>query len=276
MESFQKGLFSHNHFVYTQTPTVPYSPQIPNNSFPPPTPPINSTLENSHTIENNSSNQNFAQPSDFLSPIPPPPPSISLPPPTLPQSSQKKGSGIGEALKRRENVKLVNNKERILEIMKIIQSIEFNSEEEGDEISDFFKKYEAELNELGLSATGENWNERVVIKKKGGGFHFSDEERELAGQAYFRFSSIFFVNAWTQTLKNVLNSTLSSNFSGDFDKTRAERIKRLGQVFSDACKSLDTVFKGDNFQLEIKNMAQNKIPQKFDKLKLKIYEQLKL
>lgn len=42
------------------------------------------------------------------------------------------------------------------------------------------REIEGEADSVGLPLTGEEWGERLLIKKKGGGYHFDEEQRANA------------------------------------------------------------------------------------------------
>jgi hypothetical protein len=121
---------------------------------------------------------------------PPPPPLAALPPaqPPKKRAAAKGGAGISAALKRRESMKLVQHKDQIIPLLTAIAETEFETSEAAITAT---SRWDDELSELGLSATGEEWQVKLDIKAKDGGQHFDTTALQLAAKAFQRFNTMY-------------------------------------------------------------------------------------
>ena len=78
---------------------------------------------------------------------------------------------------------LVRNKDKV---MALITKIIGAQPTDVDELLTLHKNVDAEADGLKLSFANEQWDTRLCLKKKGGGFHFDESERELAKHAFLR------------------------------------------------------------------------------------------
>lgn len=86
--------------------------------------------------------------------------------------------GLEAAFRKRQNLKLREEKERVLELFGQVMDKPLQSTEE---LRTLFRSVNEELSALGLSLGGsENWADRLYIEDKRGGCLFNDAELDLA------------------------------------------------------------------------------------------------
>ena len=84
------------------------------------------------------------------------------------------------ALQRKASKKLVDRKEEVITLVR--RASELQPANVAEAVSEL-KTLEEAADELGIPLTGDEWGERLAIKKKGGGVHFDDELRAVAATA---------------------------------------------------------------------------------------------
>ena len=129
-------------------------------------------------------------------PPPPPPPAMAAAAPAPPPKAKAATSAADAmkmALQRKANKKLVERKEEVQALLQAAATSEIDGVEAA---VDLLKALEAQADELGLPITGEEWGDRLQIKKKGGGMHFDTEQSALAAEAYARASSLHSSVTW--------------------------------------------------------------------------------
>ena len=211
-------------------------------------------------------------------PPPPPPPPVPKPVPAVADASTKPAAPmtfeemVKRQLRKKANVVLVERKEEVLELLRSLREEIFDASDasraphialvigargNGDgawaklevvpfnaaaEVVAWFASVGKKLEELCLPLEcekEETWADRLAIPKRGGGLHYSDDERQAAAEAYERIGVLY-------------EYTLMASQLAD----KAENCQRIAGVLA-AQSSLTTAKVLERFaQLQKQSIAQ--------------------
>ena len=195
-------------------------------------------------------------------PPPPPPP----PAPTAPAKTVVRGAGdaMKMALQRKASKKLVERKPEVQGLVKRVSELSFASVVEAVVA---LHELEGVADELGLPLAGDDWGERLTIKKKGGGVHFQDDERALAAAAFARAGVLHSLVTWHEQLVN--RSTQITSAVGAFrtkggagaSMSKGKMLDRCGEILTLVGKTIHDIFSDGAFAATLKEAATLGVPQ---------------
>ena len=136
--------------------------------------------------------------------------------------------------------------------------------ESADDVVGCWKDMETDMGKVGLELGGtedDNWFQRLEIKKKGGGFHFDDDQRALAGKAWTRLNALALLARWLGELSDKASkmvrrySEMQANHA-----SRGKIIKGLGEMLRDAVKTEAKIFKSESYSLDVATIRRARLP----------------
>ena len=114
-----------------------------------------------------------------------------------PKNVQK---GLEAAFRKRQNIKLRQDKEQVMEALKRVLDEGGTLTDEAS-LRELFRETSEMLSGFGLALGGsEDWADRLYIEDKKGGLLFSEEELDAAEEAQKRMELMYNVDAWSTQL----------------------------------------------------------------------------
>jgi chemotaxis protein histidine kinase CheA len=195
-------------------------------------------------------------------PPPPPPPSTGTAPKPKAQVTSA-ADAMKMALQRKANVKLVDRKEEVLSLVERTARVGGSSVAEAVAELHAIEKL---ADELGLPLTGDEWGERLAIKKKGGGFHFDDEVRAAAAAAYVRVGVLHSCVTWHEQLSTRATSISSAvgAMRGGKSLSKPKMLERCTELLSTCAKTLRDLFTDAAFKTALREMERLGMPQELN------------
>jgi hypothetical protein len=195
-------------------------------------------------------------------PPPPPPPSAGAAPKPKAQVTSA-ADAMKMALQRKANVKLVDRKEEVLSLVERTARVGGSSVAEAVAELHAIEKL---ADELGLPLTGDEWGERLAIKKKGGGFHFDDEVRAAAAAAYVRVGVLHSCVTWHEQLSTRATSISSAvgAMRGGKSLSKPKMLERCTELLSTCAKTLRDLFTDAAFKTALREMERLGMPQELN------------
>jgi hypothetical protein len=212
-------------------------------------------------------------PSGVAPPVAPPPvPGVPPPPPPLAASAvvakpkaevRSAADAMKVALTRKASKKIVDRKDDVLALVR--KASEFTPASIAESVSTL-KAIEEAADELGLPLTGDEWGERLAIKKKGGGVHFDDETRACAATAYVRAGILHSAVTWHEQLMSrgsQISSAVGAFRCGGNGATmsKAKMLERCSELLAAARKTMADIFGDKAFRPALVEMARLGVPQ---------------
>ena len=171
------------------------------------------------------------------------------------------------ALARKASKRLVDRKDEVLGLLERAAAVQPQSTAEAAET---LKELEGLADELGLPLTGDEWGERLAIKKKGGGMHFDDAARGQAAAAYARLGVLHSSVTWHSQLES--RSTQVRSAVGGFRckggagaaLSKGKMIERCKELLENARKTMADIFGDRGFAAAVSEMVRLGVPHDFD------------
>lgn len=171
------------------------------------------------------------------------------------------------AIQRKSNVKLVDRKEGVLELIRWVLSTDLGTVEDAVRA---LQAIEKETDELGLCLTGDEWGERLLIKKKGGGFHFDDDARAAAASAYQRATVLHTAVTWhaqlagrAAAIRSAVSSFRTKGGTGN-SMSKGKVIARLTELVQQLSKTIGDIFGDPTFKHTVDEMHKRGVPENLD------------
>lgn len=171
------------------------------------------------------------------------------------------------AIQRKANVKIVNQKEAVLDLIRRVLAAELGSV---DGSVRTLRELEKDADELGLPLTGDEWGERLQIKKKGGGMHFDDDARATAASAFARATVLHSAVTWHEQLAGRASAIRSA--VGAFrtkggtgaSMSKGKVIGRLTELGQQLSKTIADIFGDPAFKHTVSEMRRLGVPEALD------------
>ena len=171
------------------------------------------------------------------------------------------------ALQRKASKKLVDRKEDVLALIDKASGVRPATMADAvlmlGEVEDI-------ADELGLPLTGDEWGERLAIKKKGGGLHFDDGARSSAALAYSRLGVVHSAVTWHKQLAN-RRTQIRSTVSGFRTKggsgatlSKGKMLERCTELLDQARKTMADIFGDKSFKSSLAEMRRLEVPQELE------------
>jgi len=206
---------------------------------------------------------------------PPPPPGAGapLPPPPLPATPARKAvpatpknaaDAMKLALQRKASKKLVDRKEDVLALLSKLADAAMPGVAASVRL---LEETEAAADELLIPLQGDEWGERLQIKKKGGGMHFDEAQLSLASRAYARAGSLHSAVTWHKQLTgraaNIASAVASfgSKEGSGKEMSKAKVISRLAELLQAVAKTIADIFGDAAFNASLAEMSRHGVPQ---------------
>jgi hypothetical protein len=133
--------------------------------------------------------------------------------------------------RRKQNRVIVAEREGVLTLITKVDGLVMES---ADEVVGCWKDMEGDMGKVGLELGGtedDNWFQRLEIKKKGGGFHFDDDQRALAGKAWTRLNALALLARWLGELSDKASKMVRRYSEMQANHTsRGKIVKGLGEM----------------------------------------------
>ena len=168
------------------------------------------------------------------------------------------------ALQRKASKRLVDRKDEVLALVRQASSLQPGS------VADAVKglrELESAADDLGLPLTGDEWGERLAIKKKGGGMHFEETDRGEAARAFSRANVLHSAVTWHEQL--VQRGTQITSAVGAFrtkggsgaSMSKAKMLEKCTELLTNVGKTIHDIFADGAFKAALAEMAALNVPQ---------------
>lgn len=171
------------------------------------------------------------------------------------------------ALQRKASKKLVDRREDVISLVHRAGDLRPATVYEA---VGALKELEEAADELGLPLTGDEWGERLVIKKKGGGMHFDDELRAVASTAYMRSGVLHTAVTWHEQLvgrgkqiESAVGAFRTKGASGA-SLSKVKMIERCTELLTQLQKTIADIFNDASFSSSLREMERLAVPQRLD------------
>lgn len=171
------------------------------------------------------------------------------------------------ALQRKANKKLVDRKDEVLALIERASSLQPASVEEAVSA---LHELESTADELGLPLTGDEWGERLAVKKKGGGMHFDDETRQKAAGAFTRTGILHSAVTWHEQLGNRGTQIVSAvgafrtKGGSGASMSKVKMVEKCSELLGLVNKTISDIFSDASFKSAVRDMERYGVPQQLD------------
>ncbi|KAL1508532.1 hypothetical protein AB1Y20_004632 [Prymnesium parvum] len=171
------------------------------------------------------------------------------------------------AVRRKADVKLVEQRDAVLMLIErtaAIMTVELSSM---DAAAKSLREISTDCDALSLGIEGKDWGERLLIKRKGGGYHFTDEERHEASRAHRRARLLHSSVTWHERLVGGAQqvATLVRGFrsaaGGGTALSRLSMIERCGAHLEVVKKTISDICGDEYVAAALREMRAEAIPQ---------------
>ena len=171
------------------------------------------------------------------------------------------------ALQRKQSKKLVDAKAQVEALIQKASHLQLATVQES---VDALKGIESKADDLGLPLTGDEWGERLAIKKKGGGMHFEDHVRMEATQAFKRLGVLHSAVTWHTQLtsrgtqiESAVGAFRAKGGSGA-SMSKSKILDKCSEHLAAVRKTIQDIFGDGAFKSTIAEMARLNLPQDLD------------
>lgn len=195
----------------------------------------------------------------------PPLPEEQPKPATKVNPPKNAAEAIKMALRRKGNLKLVEHKAKVKSLVGAILNVDLPS---CDVSEQELTEFEASTDELGLDIFGEHWGERLHIKRKAGGFHFDETEREDATAAQARLTLMHLSIGWRKQIRSRANeiSTTMQMFgkASGVSLSKEQILKRLTDNLNQLIHTCKEILEDGGFKKAVADMQEYRVPQQLE------------
>ena len=177
------------------------------------------------------------------------------------------GDAMKLALQRKQSKKLVDAKDEVIALVTRASSLSPATVEES--VAEI-QEIEGAADGLGLPLTGDEWGERLAIKKKGGGMHFDDETRALAASAYKRLGTLHSAVTWHTQLASRGTQIVSAvgafraKGGSGASMSKGKMLEKLNEHLNQVGKTIRDIFSDGAFKTVTAEMSRLGLPHSLD------------
>lgn len=177
------------------------------------------------------------------------------------------GDAMKLALQRKQSKKLVDQKDAVLAL--VTRASELKPSTVAESVASLHE-IESVADELGLPLTGDEWGERLLIKKKGGGVHFEDDVRAQAAKAFTSLGVLHTAVTWHEQLGSrgvqivsAVGAFRAKGGSGA-SMSKTKMLEKCTEHLNAVSKTIHDIFSDGSFKATLAELSRLGLPQGLD------------